>query len=421
MKELILNGASKVDLPSRAKSRVLTSAKAWEYAKPQMSDAERLAKEMRPRRLTEATLTVERFQSWDTPNYPGDLANLRTAVATRDELLGEDHPESAKARWMLGIYMFARENDIDKARDGVVLMRQALSQYRAAAPLSDITLGMEISLADAALWCGDAPGAEASIRKVLKEVAADIASAKPQLMYTFAPQEAGGNGFSPGFHGRVLLPRTWQLDWPTPLAEKQTHMADWARQILELGVVESALRQSAAIVRHSVRRDDGTLTTFVSGSWGSERLARAYPDDARVHLPAALWVYRDGRVAEALRFLLKSINGCQASLPTSDRRPHPCDRIIQLGLSALIRHRLSTADPATLAAAGEIDMKADPTLKAPLTADEHRQKAREALAKARALMAPAADGTPSKWANDEDAKALLAEAEALLEPREPKP
>jgi hypothetical protein len=30
-------------------------------------------------------------------------------------------------------------------------------------------------------------------------------------------------------------------------------------------------------------------------------------------------------------------------------------------------------------------------------------------------MAPAADGTPSPWANDEDAKALLAEAQALIE------
>jgi hypothetical protein len=79
-----------------------------------------------------------------------------------------------------------------------------------------------------------------------------------------------------------------------------------------------------------------------------------------------------------------------------------------------VRHHLASSDPATLATAGEIDMKADPTLKAPLTADEHRQRAREALAKARALMAPAADGTPSPWADDEDAKALLAEAEALI-------
>jgi hypothetical protein len=30
-------------------------------------------------------------------------------------------------------------------------------------------------------------------------------------------------------------------------------------------------------------------------------------------------------------------------------------------------------------------------------------------------MAPAPDGTPSPWANDADAKALLAEGEALIE------
>ncbi|MBL0927811.1 MAG: hypothetical protein IBJ11_09195 [Phycisphaerales bacterium] len=44
-----------------------------------------------------------------------------------------------------------------------------------------------------------------------------------------------------------------------------------------------------------------------------------------------------------------------------------------------------------------------------------------ALAKARALMQPAADGTPSPWANDEDAKALLAEAERLIDGPQPAP
>jgi hypothetical protein len=90
------------------------------------------------------------------------------------------------------------------------------------------------------------------------------------------------------------------------------------------------------------------------------------------------------------------------------------DDVKSLSHIASLRWRLSSI-PELVAAAGEIDMKADPTLKAPLTAEEHRLRAREALAKARALMAPAADGTPSPWANDEDAKALLAEAQALIE------
>jgi hypothetical protein len=86
----------------------------------------------------------------------------------------------------------------------------------------------------------------------------------------------------------------------------------------------------------------------------------------------------------------------------------------QRASEALVRSRLSVADASALLAAGEVDMKADPALKAPLTADDHRQRAREALARAKALMQPAADGTPSPWANDEDAKALIAEAEALI-------
>ncbi len=53
-------------------------------------------------------------------------------------------------------------------------------------------------------------------------------------------------------------------------------------------------------------------------------------------------------------------------------------------------------------------------------ADTHLTAARDALAKARALMAPSPDGTPSPLADDADAKALLAEAEALIEGGEPK-
>ncbi len=47
--------------------------------------------------------------------------------------------------------------------------------------------------------------------------------------------------------------------------------------------------------------------------------------------------------------------------------------------------------------------------------DDHAQAALYALAKARALIAHASDGTPSPWADDEDAEALLAEADALIE------
>jgi serine/threonine protein kinase len=43
-----------------------------------------------------------------------------------------------------------------------------------------------------------------------------------------------------------------------------------------------------------------------------------------------------------------------------------------------------------------------------------RDVAASVMRDARALMAPAADGTPSPWANDDDAKDLLAEAEALI-------
>lgn len=46
---------------------------------------------------------------------------------------------------------------------------------------------------------------------------------------------------------------------------------------------------------------------------------------------------------------------------------------------------VGSAQSHTLPSAGEIDMRADPSLKAPLTADEHRHCALAALAQARAL------------------------------------
>ena len=77
---------------------------------------------------------------------------------------------------------------------------------------------------------------------------------------------------------------------------------------------------------------------------------------------------------------------------------------------------MATDDPTTFAAYAEIDGKPGSlTGGTVLDREGHRAAAREALAKARALMAPAADGTPSPWANDQDAKALLAEAAALIE------
>jgi serine/threonine protein kinase len=410
-KQAVLDAAAKLELPKRVNARVMAKVAGWVYAEPEPSQAERLTEETRQRRLAEATLTVERFQSWDTPNYPGDLEDLRRAVATRDELLGEDDAESAKARWMLGVYTFARGKSLDEERDGVSIMRLAASQYRQSAPLSDVTLGMELNLADAEFWVGNAEQARASLQRALASVEADGQATDPKLNLQFSTAEVGGSGFQPRFHGKTLLSLEHSYQYEQSRVHNRERFTDHLRSLLQ-----SSLTDRAVYFGTWIGLASGPEPIHLSGSRDSERLALLVPDDARLYLSLALHRYRTGQIVRSLEAAHQSIARCAAKSPAiDDLGRNRCDPLLQHGVLALIRHSLSSVNEATLAAAGEVDMKADPTLKAPLTADEHRRRAREALAKARALMQPAADGTPSPWANDDDAKALIAEAAALIE------
>jgi hypothetical protein len=134
------------------------------------------------------------------------------------------------------------------------------------------------------------------------------------------------------------------------------------------------------------------------------------------------------RLPDALRALQLAITlRVQEAAEDTAKQESPAD----ISLVAAVRWHLSSADDATLAAAAEIDGKPNSLTNGKvLTRDEHRAAAREALAKARALMAapptPPATGspegtlpTPNPWADDADAKALLAEAEALIEGKKP--
>ncbi len=415
--------AAAAELPKRVKARVISLAARWEYTNPEATAEQKLAEENKQRRLTEATLTVERFQSWDTPGYPGDLADLEGAVATRDELLGKRHAESAKARWMLGIYTFARGADLDTERRGVALMQHALTHYRDAAPLSDITLGMQISLAQAQFWTGDLAGAEGSLRRAIVEVEGDAALPSPRFELIFASTDAGGWGFGPDFHGKNLLPTSFRFDYSQTFTANRERFVAENRKLLDAGLLESAMRAGTAISLTTDVKLDGARSEYVGGSSASVVLARLAAADARVYLPLALHRYRTQRLAEALIAAQESVRRCVTDAPRDDGwGPSRCNPVLQQGVVALIRHRLSTADDATLAAAAEIDAKPN-SLTGGKVLDRrgHRVAAREALAKAHALMAPAANGSPSSWANDERAKTLLAEAEALIEPREPRP
>ena len=433
--------AQAAELPPRVKEVVVASAKGWTYTPPVASDAERLAEETKQRRLAEETvrkltadalaeetkqrrlaeaaLTLYRVQAWDTPTYPGEIADLERAVATRDELLGETNVESAKARWMLGIYSFSRNADVnlDALQKGVSLMRSALEQYRVSQSRSDILLGMEISLAQAEAWAWNFESSEASLRRAQALLVEDGKADQPSLELIFSTVLAGGSGFDPRFHNRAMFHLPGRYDHKLSLAANRELYIQAIDAVLTTGVRAYAINQGASIGLVHRTSVDGTHRTYLGSAKTAEHVARLEPHDARVYLPLAIHCLRKDRYVDGLVAANESIRRCSQSPPADGGvRPRRCDTLLQYGVLAILRVKLaSSSDPATLAAAGEIDMKADPTLKAPLTPDEHRQRAREALAKARALMQTAPDGAPSPWADDKHAKVLLAEAEALIE------
>ena len=88
----------------------------------------------------------------------------------------------------------------------------------------------------------------------------------------------------------------------------------------------------------------------------------------------------------------------------------PCE----LSILAMIRFKLITAAPDSIAAAARVDQR---ILGMMMSADELEEAARSALSRARAIMADpnALDDSGRPWSENPDAQALLKEAEALIE------
>ena len=219
----------------------------------------------------------------------------------------------------------------------------------------------------------------------------------------------------------VALAAGWEYKRPEPTAEQKLAEQNRQRRLAEAmnAVLEHEGLDLAIPTKDQVRRTQEALATFeeILGPRSLEACRarvqvmsgrEGVTQEALLRARAELGL-RNGDLFATFQnlWLIASSSGSGKSLT------HPTDYAIQ----AMARWRaVHPNNEDRIERVNRWDVNPDGfTSGRVLTADEHRQLAREALAKARALMAPAPDGTPSPWANDQDAKALLAEAAALIE------
>ncbi|MBL0927808.1 MAG: protein kinase [Phycisphaerales bacterium] len=379
--EVRTRAAAAAELPNRVKARVIAKAAGWEYRKPEASDAEKLATERGARVIAEAQLTKFTF---DLTHASADRDDkLQIAYSAMRDLLGPDHPDTLDILRKMAFGSLSQQ----RRRDALDLLDARFSRVARSSGLATAE-----DFADAHVI------AELSVEARRFDRAAELfrlmGRSIPALYKTL------GAGFL-----------KWTFRYTPNLGDADAiGFAHLAQQLHNITPEELRAKLTTHLIRSIVGY---ARTPFVEGDpeWRrnntllyAEQLRDLAQDDADASLALALGLLRLGELEGALEFAERATR-LRATAPIGS----------DATLIALVRHALASSSPATLAAAGEVDMKADPSLKAPLTPDEHRQRAREALAKARALMQPAADGTPSPWVNDEDAKALLAEATALIE------
>jgi hypothetical protein len=383
-KAAVQAAAAAADLPRRVKGRVVAMAGGWEYKPPKLREAERLEEELteetKRRRLLEADRVAGLWGTdgqYGAPQLPS-LDEFRMALAIREEVLGQTHARTLDVLRMVAFLESKHGHGVDRFADLVARTASTTDQ-----PTGHL-ISLYCEYASEAALSGDFERAEAALAFVRENVGLLTEEDSLSVGETFF---AHG-----GVNGRVREVRSEILKCINGLSGANLRRDAWFWMFRSSNLVQSV---------SAIRRAD---QLFVDASRSFESI-RFNASETNPHQLVGLVLLRvrrnDFPAALSAAVALSALSGWEG---------------FALSTSAIARDYLASADPLTLAAAGEVDMKADPTLNDPLTPDQHRQRAREALAKARALMQPAADGTPSPWANDEAAKALLAEAEALITP-----
>lgn len=349
-----------------------------------------LREEVKRARLAEATLVVNHFSTWETP--PAfELAPLADAVTTRLEYLGPDHDDTIRARWVLGVVSFSQGREAE----GLGEMRRAAHDHERAIVRPDIRLvGMCENLIQAELWTGHLEEAEGWLDKL--DMAMEDATNDDGTPIAFGLLYSP---FDPGYIPRHMIETGGR--WASTASFASSFKAR-IKELQSQGLREAVLEHSSQL---SQLTDVDGITSVVTADrlWYRgvvERALALCPDDQRSHRALALSEYRSADFARALPTIMRAME-LRAAIPDDptttsvESAPHPSD----LAILAMTRFRLAEGEPEQGAA--------------------HPAAAREALAQVRAILADPVNA--EVWAKDYIAFALLAEAEALIDPPPPKP
>ncbi|MFN5945183.1 MAG: WD40 repeat domain-containing protein, partial [Phycisphaerae bacterium] len=368
--------AAVADLPHRVKARVIALTAEWQYVVRSVDESEQLGLERAKRELAEADIRrlgeamlheADQLMKQTSTGlgFTADAPErFRSAARMFGAVFGENDSRALEARaWGLVAAMNASDTeryDLDLVASAIDAYAQAQSSNDADAMRMGVALALIPRYRQAMEWFKTNGGMQVIDDGQRRNIGMLCIS-----IYMSTLTQWGAN----------------ESAWSLHLGEVVSDCDEFANAPIFSGlwVDQEAALICAALASH--RRNE-TVEALV-------RLNRAVElRSGSIAAPAAVRISYGGR--------------------------EQGQNALQILIRALVHQQLASSSPESLAAVGEVDKAADPALKAPLATDEHRQRAREALASAKALMQPAADGTPSPWANDEDAKALIAEAEALI-------
>lgn len=399
--------AAAKDLSPRVAEKARALGEKWEYREMVASEAQQLAEETKKRRSAEAMNVLMSARRDDFGSTPltlqePSLRSLREAVATLEDVHGRTSLQTVEALTLLA----AKVEDTDEAAD---LYSDAASR------LEEVTPQVNVRLVE--LWCRaanalalrcDFARAEAYYAKVAENAEAVLAR-NGDIRFAEIPLGnmgidefsaiAGLSGFSTGTNadGRVSLVVKLYRTANGPTLRRWIAGELTSRAAYWIGLGKNVERSIVSLKR-AVLADASHL--------------RAHRELARVYLKVR-------RPVDAL----EAVWSFKERAETSGTAVDDADRFATQALLAMVRQSIAHADREVLLRAGEIDVKHDAGRSRSYTADEHRTAAREALAKARALLAVPHDrnsGQPD-WSKDEWVQSLLREATELVDGEEPKP
>ncbi|MFO0857056.1 MAG: hypothetical protein U0640_06835 [Phycisphaerales bacterium] len=357
MKSFIVTGANDVDLPPRVKEVVFSRAAKWEYTPSGSQSETKLKEETKKKDLAEAAMWFERFLHGDIASPKQQIDVLSNILKLRQQHAAPSDDAVIEAQWALGSVLFA--HDVSDTRS-LAMMQDAVRMYEAnhGEPSASL-IALYNNLAGAELSSGQFANAETTGRKLIAAwKSLGTAPTRVAIDAPFTP-------FSPHYVGSIFMP--WESE--PDFAKVRTRLDSLQGEGLRGAWIED--------LENKLRKK------FTLSPLGNEPQS-------------------DSEVAWLKVRVLPSLEMNASREATALARAMANYMLANFG-AVIDDLKGSTSNPQHAAILAAAQFRSGRV-----------REARESLSQTRSLMQPAADGTPSPWVDDEDAKALLAEADALI-------